>query len=784
MKKGNPITVRRYHPQHGVVHLDRPVSNIGAIKIAGRAVRNLGLNSYVPRQVNALGEISAFLSKNAQTSPDQIYISPRQTRYNPFGLIYEPLDVKLEKDSKPYRLYKKKDDFYLWVEKSGFLKDRMLHLKADGEEDFRKKLSSILNSDTARAKLEYRVSSLPGLTSRWSVPGLPRHSIEFAENKMTGEYQEPAYTLIGRDGDVDAFDSPVGGIARRQLTYFAPDCFENNSSTMKEKLKVRDQTWAKLTALTQYTQGSSEPDELLGNIIMQTYAGQDLDPKHTAEMTHQMKEDFLYNLNGFGTRNGKVGTQAIPYGRYGHRWPLGEDPLRGGRFWEDIPPSLEEIVLMMYQPQADGSTKLRYDDDADAFLKQLAKRLAIRPDDRQYTMNYGRKALGVKTAMRLLREELSKINLTDPDLPPQERERLEKKWSDLTALRDTLFNNSGDMRDFLRKGEVGFPAYAEAVAKEEIPPIKTEQGRVNEGVPSAKGFQENAIRGMFDFTENYTYYEKFWGWQGREYLGRVLHKAFRDRIFKRDIPDVVAETAVAMFVEAVDKTSRRLKLFNDIFIKDGDLATNVLAAGDRFKRLDIQGGKKILSKQVENFREILSGREEYARTNVKRMIMQNEGVAIEKEIWPTFKLDNEGDKNGLFNGNYPAHRVVWRQSSEYAEKLMPFFTDIARIMKAHQEGMINNGEDDFDPYKSVPDHVNPYEKVYHMPEMRALGAYIQSTSKEMAVKFFERNEIYYRQAEMEDLEPLFKHVRSEFANVLRIAVNVVAMVSYNGVISE
>ncbi len=781
-KKGNPITVKRYSPRYNVLYQRRSLlEDVGAFKLAGRAVRNFGLNKHVPRAQDALAEISDFLNENRSTASGDMRVTQRDAKYNPFTLTHKPLQLSIDKNRTAYRLYNKGKDYYLWVQRKGFLNDRMMHIKAGDSDEFKDKLAAIFQSDTARAKLEYQVSALPGVNSKWTIPGLPRHSIEFLENKLTGEYKAPAYNRIGRDGEIEAFDSPVGSVERKQITFYMPlDSFENYSKCEdqgQKKLSVKDQTWTKLNALGQYMQVSSEPEELLGNIISQTYAGQEIDPKHVAQMTHNMKEDFIHNLNGYGTRNGKVVGQSevSTYGRYGKRWPLGADPLRGGRFWEDLPPSLEEIVLMFYQPQADGSAKMRYEDHPEKFMNDLERRLKIRPDDRQYTMNYARKALGVKTALRLLQDEINSITLNDKELSPEERKAAETKWSDLTCLKDRIFNHAGDLRDYLRKGDVGYSAYAEAVGLDELPDLKADQDLIAQGAPDLEGFKKTAVRGMFHFTENYTYYDNLFGWQGREYVGRQMHKLFANKLFERDVPPVVCDTGVVMLMEAVDKTSRRLKLFNDIFVKDADLSSNLKAVLDRLKRFDTSGAHKIFTKQGENLREIISGREEYARTNLKRMIMQNEGVMLEKEIWPPYRLPYEGNKPGLFTGAYPSHIAIWRQSQEFVEKMKPFFTDIARIMKAHQAGLINERMKESGGKMTE----GQTDDVYQRPEMRALGVYIQDSAKEMATKFFERNEIYYRNADAEDLEPLFKHVQREFVNVLQMAVNVVAMVAYN-----
>jgi hypothetical protein len=220
-KKGNPITVKRYSPRYNALYGRRSLlEDVGFFKIAGRAVKNLGLNRHVPRQNDALAEISDFLNENRTTGAGDMRITKRDSKYNPFNLAYEPLQLSIDKNKTAYRVYQRGKNYHLWVQRRGFLNDRHIHIKAAGEEDFKDKLASIFQNDTARAKLEYQVSALPGLNAKWSIPGMPRHAIEFQENKLTGEFQAPTYSRIGRDGEVEAFDR-FGGKKANHFLYAA-----------------------------------------------------------------------------------------------------------------------------------------------------------------------------------------------------------------------------------------------------------------------------------------------------------------------------------------------------------------------------------------------------------------------------------------------------------------------------------------------------------------------------------------------------------------------------------
>ena len=622
---------------------------------------------------------------------------------------------------------------------------------------------------------------------------MPRHAIFLDESRLTGAYKDNTYQAIGMDGELEQFDSKLGSVDRKQINYWGPAFQFGGYSDRNEKpLIVQDDVWLKSHEAAQFVNSSNECTELLENIIAQTYSGQNIDPKHTAQMTTHMREDFIHNLYGFGTLNTRSkGQTLLPYGDIPKDWQFFNDPLKGGRFWEVHAPSNQEVAMIMYEPQIDGSAKLRYDIDKKSFFS-IIDRLKIEPKDRQYMMNYARKALGVKIAMRFLQEELAKIKLDDPILTAKEKSDNLQKWQDLSYIKDALFHNSGDLKDFLRKGNVGFSAYTEAVGLNNLPKLKENKGFTTKGIPDKEGFVKAATYGLGRITESYPYFENFWGWRGREYLGRSLFKVFSHRLFDKTVPPIVANNAAVMLLESIDRTGRRLKLFNDVFDRDANLSSLTKKLGERLNRGDYATAGDIVKQQKMRFSELLQGKKDYSDTAVKRLALQGEGVLFEEEVFPTYKGSYLGDNNGVIDAinlsdtNFltdsggVVHHLYWREAEKITQKLLPTIIDIARFMKAHQARLLHNQQQQLNNHPDSPKKREEImQEVYKCPEMAELDNYFKAASHKMALKYFEKNKTSLNNGPDEDLRILFKHIRMEYTNLLQMIANVVALVAYN-----
>ena len=773
-----PLTIRNYSPRYNVLYQKPSIEEqVGAIKIAGRAIRNLGLNQYVPRVANTLGEISHFLTRHKNASDDMIEIHDLKKKLNPFNLTTNDKTLHFTKTNDFYHLYqdKGKQQYYLWIPAQRDNVYKMMRIKAKDDTEFKQKLLSILHNDTAQAKLECKtINRFIG-----KFPFMPGTEIFFNENKLTGNYELNSFDRVGREYQLENFDTKIGTVDGEQLSYYLPyENFQNYSRRNDKAVKIRDDAWLKSHTMSIFVDASTEIDEVVGNIILQTYAGKKPDPEYVAQMTRKIKNDYLYNTNGINSRGGKQRQSVmpllskIPLGQFGSRWQFSNDPYRGNRFWQESPMSHQELMNALYEPQADGSTVFLYDKNPEKFMA-LADSLSIKKVDRQYTMNYGRKAIAAKVALRLVQDELIKINSDDAGLSPEEQAKAKTKQLDLIRFQDKIFSSLGDLKDIFRKSSVGYSAYARAVANEDIPKIIEDKTRNREtsGVPSLDGFVKSAGH-LHEYAENIAYIEEFWGWQFRVNLGRVLFNIFKSKIFDRDIPDVVVENAVSMFAEAVDRSSKRMKSFNEFYLKDADLASSTKTFFERIKRFDFPGAKEIIDQQKDNIGEFFRGRQSVGRTNVKRMIMQNEGVSYGREVWPTLHLRYRGKRKGAFTTNFPVHQFSWPYAERVIGNLLPMFIDMARLMKAHQEALIKNG---------IKPEKNMYQNndfVYKTPEMLALNHYIQKASDNLTDKYFENNKDVFRTSPSNDVKILRKQVKTEYMNLLNVAVNVVAILSH------
>lgn len=771
-----PLTVRNYSPRYNVLYQKPSVEdNVGAIKIAGRAVRNFGLNKHVTRDPNTLAEISHFLSRHSGVNPDDIAIYDVKKKLNPFNLTTKDKTLHYPKTNDYYHLYQdvNKKQYYLWIPKQKYAGYAMLRIKANNDAELKQKILAIHNSDTSQAKLECKTHhNIFG-----KLPFMPGTEIFYNEHKLTGNYSLNAFSRVGNQYNSDTFDTKIGSVDQQQLAYYLPsENFQNYSERTDKAVKVRDDAWLKSHTMSMFVDASTEIDEIIGTIVLQTYAGKKPEPEYVAQMTKKIKDDYLYDTYGKNSRGGKVRQSAIPFlktplGKFGTRWQFSNDPYHGNRIWQNAPMAHQELISALYQPQADGSAVFLYDRDPEAFMA-LADKLAIKKEDKQYMMNYGRKAIATRVTLRLVQDEIIKLNLNDKDLSPEEITKAKTKHLDLIRFQDKVFSSLGDLKDVFRKSSIGYTAYARAVGHEDIPKIKEDKifNRETQGIPSLNGFVKSATKGL-DYVENYAYAQELWGWQLRANVGRGLFKLFKERIFDKEVPDIVVENAASMFAETVDRSSKRMKSFSEFYLKDADLASNTRAFFDRMQRLDFLGASEIINQQKSNINEFFKGRQSIGRTNVKRMMLQNEGVHYNREIWPTLSLKYKHN-TGSFATNGITHKFTWEAGEKIIKDLSPLLIDIARFMKAHQEEIRKNGISN----KKSLYHKNDF--VYQTPEMVKLNTYIRKAADTLTDEYFQRNKAIFRTSPENDIKVLNKQIKTEYMNILNMAVNVVAMVSY------
>ena len=223
---------------------------------------------------------------------------------------------------------------------------------------------------------------------------------------------------------------------------------------------------------------SNRVDELLGNIVNMFYSGHSLSPENRAQTVKNMREDFIFNLYGKGSRNSRANEEgkdlfASPskFQGFFSQLLLASNPNRGGRMWREIPPSLTQVIELMYRPQGDGSIEYIYDKNPQQYLKNMQS-LKITIADKQFMGAYGRKILGIYLALKFIKHDLSFIKINDKNASPKDIQ----KWRDLTKIHDELFESAGDLKDFLRHDESGFAQVIDSVKTQQIPNIKETVG--------------------------------------------------------------------------------------------------------------------------------------------------------------------------------------------------------------------------------------------------------------------------------------------------------------------
>jgi hypothetical protein len=451
------------------------IDHVGAIKTVKRALTNFGLNKHAPSIVNTLGEIGHFLSRHEATPLNQIEIKTLKKTPNLFALTASPKTLIFPKTGDFYNLYqdKIKQQYYLWIPAYKDKSYKMLRIQAKDNQEFKEKISHILNSDTARAKLEHQtINSFIRLT-----PFLPNKEIFFNEHKIVGNFKENTFDRIDNHHQYATFNTQIGSVDEQQLAYYLPkQNLKNYSNRSDNALDIKDETFAKLHASSIFADAGVEIDEIVGNIILQTYAGKKLDPEFITQMAKKIKDDYIYNTYGHNSKGSKVHQSAFPIlgplsrirnGKDGSHYQFANDPLSGGRFIHKHAMSHSELVRELYEPQADGSTKFLYDKDPKAFMA-LADKMIVDKFDRQYMMNYGRKAIGARIAINFIQDEVAKINLDEKTLSPEDLAKNKLKQLDLIRFQSKLFDSLGDLKNTFRKSCVGFAAYARAVGHEEL----------------------------------------------------------------------------------------------------------------------------------------------------------------------------------------------------------------------------------------------------------------------------------------------------------------------------
>jgi hypothetical protein len=253
VRESTVITLKNYPKRYNVLYGKKELNkDIGAFTILGRSLNQGGLNKYVPRSINAIGEISDFLKLNQSKKITDFRIIDAPINNNPLKLLSDYKILKINGNDTDYKLYKIRNSYHLWLPDSMNPRNhKHLHIKANDDEEFKIKLESLLNNPTTRAKLDYKVYNIPfGLPNIGTGMGLPRHEIFLDEQKITGAYKDNTYQAIGIDGDLEQFDSKLGSVDRKQINYYGPTFqFRGYSDRDNKLLQIKVQNSWKILSL-------------------------------------------------------------------------------------------------------------------------------------------------------------------------------------------------------------------------------------------------------------------------------------------------------------------------------------------------------------------------------------------------------------------------------------------------------------------------------------------------------------------------------------------------------
>jgi hypothetical protein len=576
-RSGPPIIIHsvplQYDPIEGRKSLHQ---NRSALFLAKQAVKQFGLKEPVNREASAVGSLNPFLSKHANAKPENIEISPGGNALRGQGFL-----VKIKGHSHPYKMVKQGEAYALQTVRYLDRKPhQILTIKAKDDTEFKQKLSWTLSKPETQSKLEYRTAYVPLFNKKLFKPFGSSEYVYLNDSKVIGNYAIQQFHEVGYAGQPENYQSALGSADHHQINHYCPlngyHGYSRKDGGPLDNKQVTDRFWTKLHAQTEFLHSSAVVDELLGNVVNMHFVGRTLTPVQRGHMIQKMREDYIYNIHGNGTKNSRGRDQSSDsHGTFGKRFEFGRNPLRGNRYIRfnqnglpeanTLPPCLEETLMMMYRPTADGNYVLKYDENPDNFMNTLRDRLKIHETDRQYMMAHGRKALAIRVAFNQLNEEISKIKLDDPRVSKEENRKRADKWRDLSELKDELFVGAGDLKSVLRRGNSGYVAASKAISGGDIPVPKDGAGAAETDLtpPTPQEFTEKLTKGLYDVAENYTFYEDYFGWQFREKSGCEVFKDLKEKTFNRNIPRTVAAATTVMIFESTDKISRRLKFIAD-----------------------------------------------------------------------------------------------------------------------------------------------------------------------------------------------------------------------------
>lgn len=764
MRLGRPVNQRNYPERYNPIQGRRSLlDNVGLFKKMARGLglggtfgydtENLLGNQPINKSLDSLRFISGFLKKfNNKTANEYQITSENGKNYITIG---DDLMAKHKfvKTKNHYYLITKKD--YHPNSKDSSSNDNLrIKIKASDDNVFKEKLGWILNNPTTRAKLDYKTNILNPMSGTY---------IDLNEDKVIGNFRLKEFQNIGNAGQAEAFDSEIGSVDIHRINNFVRSKSYQGYSSLKDTPKViNDKFWARVHGMNEYLLSGNVVDELLGNVVNMFHRNNDVSPEHRAQVIRNIREDFIFNLHGDGSRNSTANrvdkdgfASPSKYQNFFSQFLFATNPNRGGRFWRrDIPPSLTQVMGLMYKPRGDGEIEHIYDKDPKEYLKNL-RRLKITIADRQFIGAYGRKILGIFLALKFIKHDLSLIKLDDKNTSPE----MQKKWRDLTQIHDELFESAGDLKDFLRHNASGFAQVTDSVKNHVIPDIKTSYGFDSDKTITKQNYKDVAKKTLYPLMLNYTQFENFMGWHTRERGSSILYNTLKTQIFEREVPDIVAGAATVMLLEGLDKISRRLKFLDEVVGRDSTLHGIVTQISNKAKQGDIDGAYTLFNRQIKRATSILNYEAIFPKTRL--YTLQTDGLLWDKEIFKPNVREYFPENKNFFIGDQLSINAIERNGKILTAKLVEAIKMQARLIKNIQQEMTE---------KNV---TSPYET----QAMLKLSEYTRAASKEIALSFMEDHKEYFIALSDEDSHKVIHDVLKETNGLQELIGNVASVLA-------
>lgn len=768
MRYGSSVYQRAYPKRYNPIYGRRTLSeNTGFFKEAGRVLGITGLlgidpqstlltNRTIPMKYDANAVIAGFLDRyKGVTEKDIQVFSDNGKNYIHIG-------------DSPFNRHQliKRDNQYDIVTYNQYFQESQLPLRiiAKDNDELRQKLALVFNNPMTRAKLELKVKKVSFLHGENFLPGHGRHVL-LNDTKIIANSYIQEFDSSNLHNAVDEYDTALGSVSASQINYHVANGDANYRLSKRKEdgfTTIQDDFWTRMNALTEHVLSSYITDDLLGNIINMYDTKNHLLPEQRSQMVQRLRHDYVYNQHGKGTVNNRKrgeSPDAISYDiKNNSVWKQFEftaNPLRGGRVWRDIPFSLEQTVLAMYTPTADGKRRCKYDIDAERF-KAGIKKLKVTPADRQFMGSYGRKILGTYVILKLLDDEIASINLSDS----KNKEYNHKKWSDLNQLQDELFEAAGDMRDSLRYSTNSFGQLKESVTKN-IPNFAENKNAANiqKASEDKQEFVTQTKNNVFDYIKNYTYLENFMGWHLREDLGGIMCNDMMKKVYDKPVPKIRAATASIILMEGIDNISRELKLIETAMQRDTNGKGVVSHLLDKIRLGDLQGFYDFATWDKNRLIRGLNVESHFRLS--KLQTLQGEGVIMEQDHFAPASRPYLGENQGFFVANTPATRIIYKFAQKMTQNLIDFMqlsgTHIKKIQAEMRE-------------KNLTD-------IYKTDGIKQLDDVLRKTAKAMTTDYIHDKRNAFAVLNPDELEKVHFEISKKMYRFLQIGVNVSALLA-------